>query len=824
MSSCYNLAIIVVKPVGYRPGLPFRCHPISTDRKLIRLKAHRLALLILAIHLVLGIAYSVTVPLWEAYDEWGHYPYIRYLATARTLPSKGGPIAPENDTIVSQPPLYYILGAVATSWIDTSDWREPLRNRYSGQPTAMGGRNQVLHGYDEDFPWHGVVLAAHVARFVSIALSAITVWFSYLVVRTLVPSSPEIALGGMAICAFWPQFVYMNGSINNDNLVNACAAVLLWFLVRSIVEPGRWQDRIGLVTSLGVAVMAKAIGLTFLPVVVLGLLASWSPKLHTLRRRQVLSLTVGIVVAIALSAVIFSIVHPQYVHQINGMLTTRLLGRWLSGDWSGGVSATWVTLWASFGVDHRVFSIIQPVLLGASLGLGWYFFRSAGSRVKLALASLLLAFLVVAMTLMYRALSNSYYFTGRYLLSTIAAFSTLLAVGVAGLGDLLGSLLQWAADLSSRRERSVVQSPSGDRDKLAEGPTRISRPAAALLALVSIGMLAFAVYAPLAYIAPVYARPEKLPASVLDTLQHPLHVDFDHALELAGYDLQPAVFHPGETVKVTLYWHCLQEVSANYSLAIRILGLSDAEVASLNTYPGRGNYPTFMWRKGDVFEDTYWLPIAGDAAAPTLARLKVAFFRAESGLPPLERLKVAFDPTILQHLPAYDPAGQSLGFAAIFGRFKVSPTHADQVAAGEAPQHVVDYRLGDVVRLIGYDAPERVRRGEPLSLTLHWEASGPTERPYTVFVHVTDTQGRIAAQADGQPVGGYYPTDLWSAKDSVVDAHSIALPADLGAGAYRVVVGLYDLDTGQRLAVSDTRGQPVPDDQIPLTTGFQVED
>ena len=191
------------------------------------LRKHRLALIIIMGHFVFGMLYSVSVPIWEAYDEWGHYPYVRYIATHYSLPPRNRRLVEHNDTVVSQPPLYYILGAVATSWIDTSDWRDPIENRYSSLPTAMGGYNRALHGYDEDFPWSGWVLAVHLTRFVSVFLTTITVGLTYLIGRALFPTRHEIAWGAMAICAFWPQFLFIGSVINNDNLVGTFAALIL---------------------------------------------------------------------------------------------------------------------------------------------------------------------------------------------------------------------------------------------------------------------------------------------------------------------------------------------------------------------------------------------------------------------------------------------------------------------------------------------------------------------------------------------------------------------------------------------------------------------
>ncbi len=57
------------------------------------------------------------------------------------------------------------------------------------------------------------------------------------------------------------------------------------------------------------------------------------------------------------------------------------------------------------------------------------------------------------------------------------------------------------------------------------------------------------------------------------------------------------------------------------------------------------------------------------------------------------------------------------------------------------------------------------------------------------------------AQDDQEPAAGLAPTTLWTPGQEVVDGHDIALPADLAAGEYELWVGLYNPQTGQRLAV-----------------------
>ena len=238
------------------------------------IRKHRLAAFILFVHLALGIVYSIAVPIWEAYDEWGHYPYVHYIATHHGLPDRSKRLVQYNDTVHSQPPLYYILGAVATFWIDTSDWHDPVQNRYSSLPTAMGGYNRALHPYEEDFPWQGWVLAVHVVRFLSVLLSTVTVGLTYWIGRTLFPDRSEIAWGAMAINAFWPQFLFIGGVINNDNLVATFGSLVMLFMVRSVVGAPLWRDGAGLVLAQIGAVSSKIVGLAFLPVTFWGL--AWS--------------------------------------------------------------------------------------------------------------------------------------------------------------------------------------------------------------------------------------------------------------------------------------------------------------------------------------------------------------------------------------------------------------------------------------------------------------------------------------------------------------------------------------------------------------------
>jgi hypothetical protein len=125
---------------------------------------------------------------------------------------------------------------------------------------------------------------------------------------------------------------------------------------------------------------------------------------------------------------------------------------------------------------------------------------------------------------------------------------------------------------------------------------------------------------------------------------------------------------------------------------------------------------------------------------------------------------------------------------------------------------VLSYRFGSDIRLLGYELDASpVESGEPLRLVLYWQALAEIEREYTVFVHVLDASGQLVAQRDSMPRDNTLPTTHWLAGRVIDDPHFLALPQDLGAGKYRIAIGLYHWVTGERLSIQRLDGEMLPD-------------
>lgn len=95
--------------------------------------------------------------------------------------------------------------------------------------------------------------------------------------------------------------------------------------------------------------------------------------------------------------------------------------------------------------------------------------------------------------------------------------------------------------------------------------------------------------------------------------------------------------------------------------------------------------------------------------------------------------------------------------------------------------------------------------GDVLQVQLVWTALAAPSGRYKVFLQLVDGDGALVAQRDSEPVGGSSRTTAWQPGESIADNHGLLIPANLTAGEYRLIAGLYDInDPTARLPVGDS--------------------
>lgn len=777
-----------------------------------RLWPHRWALALLAAHFALSLLVSVVVPPWEAHDEWAHYKYVEYVARQRTLPSPNVRLTDEYTfDEASQPPLYYALAALAVAPVDTDDGLRPVVNPFATTGTGVGGVNMAVHDpVQERWPWRGTILALHLARLVSAVIGTLALLPVYGLARLLVvaaePAKQPANLApllALAVAAFSPQWVFISGVVTNDVLVAALGGVVLYFAVRLVLLSGAEREApgrqlagavLGLAIGLALALLTKYIALALLPVAALALLLA---GIQSWQRRRVG--VARLVSALVGFAVLVAVVAGPYFWRnarLTGRLTTRdpyatsSVVQRLSNprdltqglDWQTVPDALvygFRTFWASFGWGNVeaagwVYGLWTALTVLGLAGFGVWMWRVKRWPVRLAAGLLLVQVVFVVALPLYRELLHSEAFLrGRYLLPALPAVSVIIGLGLE--------------TLSSRWRPAW-------------------RPRLAAVLIAGLGLLALA--APFVWIAPVYARPSQL-AEDADPLPYPLHARFTapggDVVEIVGYDVWPGDVAPGQAVAVTLEWRVLRRPSslaasewidkegrwhavedANYTVGLHLVGRNGQTLAGAALYPGRGNMATSLWQPGDHWRETVWLPVDPATAAelPAMGQVHLTLFQRDAS-------------GNLAYLPAVDAAGVPLGDAVMFGRLRVGPP-PDLATPLPVPAIVFGDPTAPVVGLAHHQVSGELQPSGQVSVALEWLALAPGQTDLVAFVQVLDADGRRVAGND-RPPDPQFATSLWAPGDRIASEITVALPTDLPAGDYRVVVGLYDAGTGQRL-------------------------
>ncbi|MGA9349062.1 MAG: glycosyltransferase family 39 protein [Anaerolineae bacterium] len=740
--------------------------------------------LILAAFIVLGITYSLVTPIFEAPDEIYHYFFIKHLADGKGLPVQ----SPEDTGLWeqegSQPPLYYLLGALATFWIDTSEvedllWYNPQAN--IGTPLDPGNKNVIVHTQRESFPFRGTALAVHLIRLLSVLLGAGTVFLTYRLALEIFPGREQLALGAAALNAFIPQFLFISSAINNDNLVMPLCSLALLMIVKignrkSKIENRNWV-LLGLILGLACLSKLNGLGLLILTAVVL--------IVEAYCRRSPRPLVQGIIaLAVALVVAGWWYVRNWTLYGdptgLNMMLA--VVGR---GSPPSSLSELWgefrglrMSFWALFGwfsilVAPAAYAILDAASLFALAGLAVWFVRHLPSHcprpqaegqgrggIALRSVSMLVLWVAIVFVGLVRWTWTTPGTQGRLLFPAISALCILLMLGLS---------------------------------QLVPG-----RHAKILVSAISLAMCVFAALCPFVYIGPAYARPPILSPDEIPTDVAQVNADLEEKIRLLDYQLDREEVRPGESLGITLYWQSLVEIKENYYLFIHLLGRRRELVGNEDTYHGWGTYPTSLWKPGEIIRDTYRLSISQDALAPSLIRVDVGLY----------------DPSTGQGLTVFNQAGQAIGESVVIGRLKMALQKRQTSNVKR-----LDFNLDNKVALIGYKVDKtELEPGEKVCLTLCWRAEGEMGTDYTVFTHLIDEEGKIWGQMDSQPLEGDYPTSFWDVGEVIEDEYILAINEDTPAGQYWLEVGMYELATGQRLPILGDDGE-VKDDRIllPLT-------
>ncbi len=713
--------------------------------------------IVLILFIIFSVTYSLITPVFEAPDERDHFLYANWLADGHPIPH----IIDDLKTVgheIGQPPLYYALVASVIASIDRTDATSIVPANPYWRDGA--GVNAHYHTDAERFPYQKSILAVHIGRLVSVFMGTGTIIATYYLARKIMP---QTALWAAAMVAFNPQFVFLSGVLNNDNLIILLSTLTLLLLINILQasSPKKWRYLL-LGGLWGASILTKLSGLALGAVIILGLsYSAW-------QKRSYKQATVGLWL-VFLGLIIVSgwwfwrnwmvygdpLAWKAMLVVNQGLLRTNLI------SWPEAVVASTFlrrSYWAMFGYGvlavESFYWFVNGLMLLALIGLTVRLYRLRQNRHWQLFALHFGWVLIIYVALLRWIQQLSATEQGRLLFPAIASIAILLVWGLDRL-----PYRRWVMGISIA------------------------------------GLAVWTAVLPFTTILPAYAQPESLTAST--PIPNPQAIMFGEQIQLRGYELPQSAVARGDSLEIDLYWQADRPIQESYAVAVHLLDAAGNVVSKLDTIPYNGRFSTAVWRVDETFRDRYTLPPLPETAVPGQGTILVTLYpwgQPEKALP----------------ITVY---GQPIGNSIRLASYKIIPP-----PLYIEPPVETAVSFAQISDLTGYDAPSAATAGQTVPITLYWQAVQPDEKNYTVFIHFLDETGALVTQADGLPQNGRFPTSIWSSGEQIIDEHLLDLPPDLPAGIYQIAVGLYDAQNGQRVPAYQTIGSRWLNDVVILQT------
>ncbi|MFN8458634.1 MAG: 6-pyruvoyl-tetrahydropterin synthase-related protein [Anaerolineae bacterium] len=266
--------------------------------------------------------------------------------------------------------------------------------------------------------------------------------------------------------------------------------------------------------------------------------------------------------------------------------------------------------------------------------------------------------------------------------------------------------------------------------------------------------------------------------------QHQTRIDFTNGVQLIGYDLAEPIVRAGNHASVVLYWQTTTApLQANLQPFVHLDRLhSFTTVADSTNYtPGDATtesvLPTFHWDTSRYVRDQHDLIIPADTP-PLAYALRVGLL---------------------------DPDRQNQLVPLVGGGDTAQVTIVNVTSNGALPKLAQPLQISFAanhakIQLVGFELGQ-VSASE-LAFTLAWQTDQPLTTNYTVFAQLLTADNKLVASFDRPPLDGAYPTSTWLAGQVILDPRHIPL-TQVPPGEYRLIVGLYDPSTQQRLQTTN---------------------
>jgi len=358
------------------------------------------------IFLIRGAFYSNLIPLWEGFDEWGHYAFVEHLRLhAGALPRTTDRVTEEIRQSVQSARIQHEAG-------------DPLFVFEAQQPPLyywiLSIPNRIWTAKD-------ISTRVHRLRIFSVLLASLAIPFAYLAALQLFYSR-RIALSVCALIAVMPMLTIDIARIGNESLGVAVASWLILLLLR------KKAPALGI--ALGLGLLTKAYFLAFIPILIL--------------RRRIYSLAVAIAIGgwwywrtFAQTGTLTNAVMDIAASKLGWAAKLEIAAKmnWLAVLDSAVWTHIWLGGWSFLTLRSWMYRVFEVIFVVTVVMLVFALFRRPWGPFKGKLALLCSLEALFAAGLAYQALSiflakHIFFTPGWYSYSLVVAEAILLAAAL----------------------------------------------------------------------------------------------------------------------------------------------------------------------------------------------------------------------------------------------------------------------------------------------------------------------------------------------------------------------------------------------------------
>ncbi len=264
-------------------------------------------------------------------------------------------------------------------------------------------------------------------------------------------------------------------------------------------------------------------------------------------------------------------------------------------------------------------------------------------------------------------------------------------------------------------------------------------------------------------------------------------LSFDRRVDLLAWALGDQPVEAGRGVlPVDLRWRLPAPLNTDYTVKLRLTDSQGRTWGQRDSSPVAGRLPFPAWQAGQEVTDRHGLLIPA-GTPPGAYQVRLSLYSRATG----------------ESLSVQDPSGRTLGPEAVLGSVQVTASTYPPSLAALQMERALSQDFAGELRLVGSSGGDGLfRPGDTVALSLFWQARTRPARAYVVFVQLQDAAGKPWALTETPDLGNGYTLDRLGPGQAVRAQYSLLIPATAPDGTYRLVAGLLDPLTRQRVPAS----------------------